>query len=412
MKTKLLLPALIALALSSCSKDPVATIPEVTPPPPPPDTVATAVYHAFDLGTLGSKGSDPRALDSHGVVFGFSENASSIQRLFRWEDGVLADLGALPPSGFHDVVSRSGLVAGTLSACALGSACGDARAFYIWRAGVVTEIPFVTSGRAFVNRITDGGTLLGNVLDRPVLVHLGVWHDLGSLDPVRAGSQATDMNEQQQIVGTSLAPGYRNYRAYLWENGVMTALPDLTDTVCPDDAQLRCSFSFPNSINGPGDVVGSSSNAAGIERPVLWRRGQPALDLGAAPGQYASGWLINDQGQVVIASDPKWYLWDKGTLIPLGSLGGGGSTVARAINGKGEIVGSSSHPDGTHHAFIWSNGRMIDLGLGLGGLGSQARYINERGDVVGIFVRSDFLEQAVLWRRASNMVASATAAGP
>jgi probable HAF family extracellular repeat protein len=86
------------------------------------------------------------------------------------------------------------------------------------------------------------------------------------------------------------------------------------------------------------------------------------------------------------------------TVTGLGSLGFG-TTVATGINASGEITGESylatevqtkcptpkhKPPCFTHpgHAFLWSKGTMTDLGS-LGGIDSQGNAINDSGEVVG-----------------------------
>ena len=86
-----------------------------------------------------------------------------------------------------------------------------------------------------------------------------------------------------------------------------------------------------------------------------------------------------------------------GTITDLGTLGGSFST-ANAINGKGQVVGTSSSSLSTttnsQHAFLYSGGNMIDLTEALAPLGatySVAYGINDAGSVVGEFGVSDGL---------------------
>jgi probable HAF family extracellular repeat protein len=80
------------------------------------------------------------------------------------------------------------------------------------------------------------------------------------------------------------------------------------------------------------------------------------------------------------------FFWDGGSMVSVGSLGGGTSNVVD-FNDDDQVVGDSTTSDGYSHAFLWSlddsyNGSMIDLGT-LGGNNSYATAINEAGQVVG-----------------------------
>ncbi len=97
-------------------------------------------------------------------------------------------------------------------------------------------------------------------------------------------------------------------------------------------------------------------------------------------------------------------------ITNLGTLGGP-TSLATAINNKGQIAGISDLPGGKrHHAFLWHAHVLTDLG-GFGGRNSVATGINNQGDVVGIAQRAQpgdgtahFCEdptqscRAVLWK--------------
>jgi probable HAF family extracellular repeat protein len=71
--------------------------------------------------------------------------------------------------------------------------------------------------------------------------------------------------------------------------------------------------------------------------------------------------------------------------LDLGTLSGeAGASIANAINDRGQVVGSSSTASGEGHAFFWERGSMVDMGTLPGGTSSDALAINRRGQVAGI----------------------------
>src|SRR6185436_4013933 len=75
------------------------------------------------------------------------------------------------------------------------------------------------------------------------------------------------------------------------------------------------------------------------------------------------------------------YLYDRGAIIDLGTLGGSFSYAA-GIDDFGQVVGAATLTgDETGHAFLYRKGVMHDLGA-FGGTSSAAAAINNRGQIV------------------------------
>jgi probable HAF family extracellular repeat protein len=175
--------------------------------------------------------------------------------------------------------------------------------------------------------------------------------------------------------------------AVSWHNGVLTDLGALQGPSATSSAS--------GAINARGWITGQSQNdeidpVSGLPevRGTLWKDDE-IIDLGTFGGNWSLGVTLNDAGDVVgFASntipDPfsffppsgaqtHAFLWRKGVLHDLGTLGGNDSQ-ASSVNERGQVVGNSytnSNPNDTTgiptvHPFLWEHGRMIDLGT-LGG---------------------------------------------
>ena len=245
------------------------------------------------------------------------------------------------------------------------------------------------------------------LVSHPGLWQDGVLTDLGVLPGVNSG--ATNwINDHGVAAGAS-------------ENGLidpLTGIPEI-DAVVWSDGQiinlgsLGGSDSSAQAINNRGEVTGIALNTildsfvnnlgppnffccgATQGHAFLWRDEGRMQDLGTLGGPDSAAEFVNKRGQVAGVSyttfdanpgtgiptqDP--FLWDDGTMIDLGTLGGTAGWPY-SLNNKGQVTGQSRLADDVHfHAFLWTRGVLKDLGT-LGGDNSSARWINDAGEVVG-----------------------------
>jgi len=176
---------------------------------------------------------------------------------------------------------------------------------------------------------------------------------------------------------------------FVWTKGVLIPLPTLGGN-----------NGVAHGVNNRGQVVGLAENTTPDPtctppqllqfKPVFWQKGQ-VQELPTFPGD-PDGFVdaINDRGQAAGASGDctattrHALVWQNGTTIDLGNLGGSG-IVPQAINNQGQIVGQAALPgDVTSHAFLWQNGVITDLGTLPGDDFSAAFGINSKGQVVGL----------------------------
>jgi probable HAF family extracellular repeat protein len=227
--------------------------------------------------------------------------------------------------------------------------------------------------------------------------------DLGTLGGNNSFAQG--INNRGEVVGVAETPDTDPncecpiIHAFLWSNGIH------------DLGTLggRNSGAGMAGVNPEGQVVGfaeteivDSNNPPFQEsHAFLWQKGVMS-DLGTLGGNDSTANAIDSQHRVVGDSltgeaDPFFgqqfhpYLWEKGVMRDLGTLGGS-SGFAAGINEVGQVVGGTS-VDNTpvppfggppFFAFLWENGVMTNLGA-FGGIESLAFAINNRAQVVGEF---------------------------
>jgi len=202
---------------------------------------------------------------------------------------------------------------------------------------------------------------------------------------------------------------------FLWQNGVMTALPTLGGA-----------NGAAGQINKWGEVAGfvetlnrDPDPACPVHqfKPVVWANGI-AQELTIPLNGDTEGALygINDNGQVVGASGTcmpfsvtgQTYLnpvhallWERGGVTDLGNLPGQTGSIAGAINNLGQVIGSSGL-----YGFLWSRatGMRPLLPLSSDFLSTPVA-INDGGDVVvGLSIDGSFsVLSAVVWENGTSL---------
>jgi probable HAF family extracellular repeat protein len=294
-----------------------------------------------------------------------------------------------------------------------------------------------------------------------LLWYEGMFDDISQPGLGGPNSQAGGANTFAQVIGQAETanpdPNNENFcgyntglqcRAFLWQNGMMTALPTLGGT--------NSSF---GQINNWGEVAGYAEedkvdpdcpgtvavNGLGPQvlyfEPVIWGpRPNQIRKLHPLKGDSVGvAFSINDASQVVgmtgtcantvlpgPSASAHAVLWEKdGTVRDLGNLGGtvnpqvlGYGNAAFLINNHGlvagvaalpeiqssECSGDSSNPSCfPFHPFLWIRGTgMRDLGVLPGDLDAAGLGLNNKGEVVGPSVSAPGPSagnfRAFLWR--------------
>jgi len=251
----------------------------------------------------------------------------------------------------------------------------------------------------------------------------GILTDLGGL-PGGFGSEGNGINEHNQIAGQSLNGlidpllGTPAGIAVLWQsNGQIVDL-----------GTLGGNQSLAATVNNRGQVVGGAANAIPDEfsmfgwgtqtRAFLWQKGT-MRDLGTLGGPDSFAIFVNERGDIAGVSytsmipDPSEtdcgqnvppqdpFLWESGKMIDIGTFGGICGFV-NGLNNSGQVIGwSDLIGDTIAHPFLWdpnASPHLKDLGT-LGGSKGLATALNDAGEVAGGATTQDDQEfHAFFWR--------------
>ena len=321
---------------------------------------AAPPYSLTDLGTFGSLQS-AQAFDVNdaGQVAGIALN-----RAFLWRNGTKTDLGTLgsgssasasainesgyavgysalttPPSGTHAVLWSNGAITdltpdvpANQSASAtgineVGQVVGNISyvTAFIWQNGVRTPLGHLSGGSSSASDLNDSGVVVGSsstnqltplgFMAHPFVWQNGVMTDLGLLPGDEDGGAAA-INNLNQIVGSSGRTDpdtYESfYRAFIYSDGVMTALP------------VPSTEAYAGDVNDAGVVVGSMRAGGGVSNFHGW--------------VYIDGVVTN-----------------LNTLIPSGT--GLHIAYANAINNAGQIAATAFDAQGHYHAVLLTPGQ-------------------------------------------------------
>jgi probable HAF family extracellular repeat protein len=344
-------------------------------------------------------GGETSTLDPFGPSFCYlTPSPCYVGYVFRWQNGVETNLGALPEnpasgrqtpctdcawSSFAYGIADNGFVVGESEDNSLDSLTGAPTSLAVlWKEdGQIVNLGTLGGNESAAAAVNDRGDVVGAALT-------------STPDPFPG---RCPMVCDFFIFGNGTEP-----HAFLWRDGRMQDLGTLGG---PDSGAFF--------VNDLGDIAGASDVDYTVNpvtqgptvHPFVWRRGQ-MLDLVAVapPGMFGGTYgivsALNDRGQVAgtmnLSGDTTWhsFLWQEGSITDLGTLGGI-NTTAEWMNRAGHVVGRSDvtaicsacsvgNQQQLHHPFLWRDNTITDLGLLYDDTAGTAYNINDKDQVIGI----------------------------
>ncbi len=260
------------------------------------------------------------------------------------------------------------------------------------RLTLLSQDPRYAAGR--VLDANDAGDLVGTRgVDTSLPDQAVRWKPQGAVPlSVAPSSVARAVNRRGVAVGHLILADGMTYQATRWGvDGTATALPGLGGTT-----------TFVTDVDRYGRMVGTATELPSNYRAVSWAANGELRVLPTLGGQHSFASGSNDSGDVVGRAslnqpqlEMRPVLWRKGAeAIDLGSFGGTDG-LANAVNNQQVVVGFSSDATRKLKAFVWRSGSMTDLNtmvpkrfLNAGNRLESANRISDQGVILAWAVQS------------------------
>lgn len=269
------------------------------------------------------------------------------------------------------------IVRKTILVLAVCSACSISNAFAASTYQIVDLGTFGGATKAY--GLNDLGQVVGESSGKAFVYSGSALLDLGTLGGTTA--VAYGINNNGVVVGASTVTSGASH-AFSW-NGVQQDLGTVTIGTPPSTVSFLSSAAL--DVNTSGTAVGSSSR----DFPDPFINSSMAVFESGTVTYNGDGVInaINDSGQMVGSDNGHGFLFNGTGSVSIPAFCGGGlcGSDARDISNTGVVVGNAtiSGLTSNRHAISYTSGVLTDLGTLTGGNSSSANALNELGQIVG-----------------------------
>lgn len=239
----------------------------------------------------------------------------------------------------------------------------------------LTWLGTLGGGSSTAYDVSQSGIVVGNAVDNMSSWRAFRWEN-GLMTNLSGTivSAAWGISENSNFIVGHFIDGNNQYRGYRWPSDIFGTLGG------------NSSIAYQISANGTV-VVGESRNSLNQVRAFRWENGTmvevllPGTTQSRATGVSGDGNVI--VGEAVDTSNlTQAFRWHSGNVQWLGFLPGGSYSSAQRVSPDGStVVGRANNSNGQPRAFRWKNGVMYDLGT-LGGNYSWAYDASVNGAII------------------------------
>ncbi|SHN06265.1 hypothetical protein [Cryptosporangium aurantiacum] len=191
-----------------------------------------------------------------------------------------------------------------------------------------------------------------------------------------------DLNDRGELVGTvnRWIPTSHREQPFVWRKGVLTLLD-----------KGGWTYGEAVAINNRGQVLGTGrTEPLRVDNVILWDAQGNPTKLNATEDGDSRAYDLNDRGDALVRLENSLGIWRAGRFTPIPEPEGRRFTEPATLNERGWAVGRSDLDEGHGRidTWVWDGTRRWDITSPLGGShdSTVATALNVRGQVVGYSV--------------------------